>query len=243
MALTEHLEELRNRIIRILLIVIVSFFVCYGIGDDIIQILLNPLREALGSDGKIVYIGLLDKVLAQFQLAFWSAIIVSSPLWFYQLWLFIKPGLYEKEVKVIRPFILLGFLLFCSGVTFGYFLVFPFTFKTILGFGVTNIEATLSMRDYIVLASKVLVFLGILFQLPNVLLILGFMGIVNKDLLFKSRKYVIAAFSVVAAVLTPPDVITMMALWIPLVVLYEIGIWLVVLIVTPYQKRQQLPTV
>ena len=242
MALTDHLEELRSRILRILLIVVIAFFVCYAKGEFITELILQPLREALGTEGKIVYIGLLDKVLAQFQLAFWSAIIFSSPLWFYQLWLFIKPGLYDKEIKVIRPFIFLGFLLFCLGVSFGYFLVFPFTFETILNFGVTNIEATLSMRDYIVLASKVLVFLGVLFQMPNVMLILGFMGVVDKDLLFKSRRFAIAAFAVVAALLTPPDVITMMALWIPLVCLYEVGVWAVVLIVTPYRKKQEIPT-
>lgn len=243
MALTDHLSELRTRLIRIVLIVIVAFFVCYGYGEFITELLLKPLREALGSEGKIVYLGLLDKVLAQFQLAFWSSIIFSSPLWFYQLWLFIKPGLYDKEVRIIRPFILIGFCLFWAGIAFGYFLVFPFTFKTIMSFGVTNIEATLSLRDYIVLASKVLVFLGVLFQLPNIMLILGFMGVVDKDVLFKSRRYAITGFAILAAILTPPDVITMMALWIPLVVLYEIGIWGVVLFVSPYRKRQELPTV
>lgn len=238
MALTDHLEELRTRLLRILVILLIFFMICYGVGEQIQEILLTPLRKALGDDGKIVYLGLLDKVLAQFQLSFWASIIVSSPLWFRELWCFIRPGLYDNEAKVIRPFIFVGFLLFCLGVSFGYFLVFPFTFETIMGFGVQNIEATLSLRDYLILASKVLVFLGILFQMPNVMLILGFMGLVNKELLTNSRRYVIAAFAVVAAMMTPPDVITMMALWIPLVVLYEIGLWAVVIIVAPYQARK-----
>src|SRR5690606_16064002 len=113
-------------------------------GEEIAEILLMPLRESLDSSGKIVYLGILDKVLVQFQLSLWSAVVFSSPLWFYQLWLFVKPGLYEKEIKIIRPFILVGFFLFCLGVAFGYFVVFPFTFKIFIAFGVQNVEANLS---------------------------------------------------------------------------------------------------
>lgn len=239
MSLTDHLDELRSRLIRVAIILIVAFFVCYGYGEQLQEILLIPLRAALGTEGKVVYLGLLDKVLAQFQLAFWSSIILASPLWFREFWLFIKPGLYEKEVKTIRPFVLVGFVLFSAGVCFGYFIVFPYTFETIMNFGVTNIEATLSLKDYIVLSSKVLVFLGVLFQLPNVMLILGFMGIVNKKVLSDARRYVIAGFAVLSALLTPPDVITQMALMVPLIALYEIGLWSVALIVDPFKKKQE----
>jgi sec-independent protein translocase protein TatC len=207
MSLTEHLTELRSRLIRIVLILIIAFFACYGVADELAEVLLTPLRSALGSEGKVVFLGLLDKVLVQFQLAFWSSVIFSSPLWFHQFWLFLKPGLYAKEVKAIRPFIFLGFSLFVAGIAFGYFIVFPFTFETILGFGVQNIEATLSLRDYLILASKVLVFLGFLFQLPNVMLILGFMGVVDRKKLNEARRYVISAFAALSAILTPPDII------------------------------------
>jgi sec-independent protein translocase protein TatC len=237
MALTDHLTELRKRVIRVAVILIASFFVCYHFGPEIQNFLLVPLKNALGTDGKVVFLGLLDKVLAQFQLSFWCAIIFSSPLWFMEIWFFIKPGLYEKEVKVIRPFILFGFVLFCLGIAFGYYLVFPFTFGTILQFGVTGIEATMSLKDYIVLSSKVLVFLGILFQLPNVLLIMGFMGIVTSKLLQSYRRYVITAFAILSAILTPPDPITMMAIWVPMVILYEVGVWSVFFLVDPFKKR------
>lgn len=243
MTLVDHLDELRARLIRVVIIVFLSFFVCYEYGPEITELLLKPLRDAMGTEGKIVYLGLLDKILTQFQLSFWSAIIFSSPLWFYQIWLFIRPGLYDREVKVIRPFILVGFLLFCAGIAFGYFIVFPYTFKAFMSFGVSGIEANLSLSDYIVLAVKILLFLGILFQLPNILLILGFMGVVTKELMFKSRRYAIVASAVVSAIITPtPDVFTMSAVWIPMMLLYEIGIWAVVLIATPYQRRQNLPT-
>lgn len=238
MSLTDHLTELRLRLIRVAVILLASFVVCYAFGEQIQNLLLTPLRTALGESGKIVFIGLLDKVLTQFQLAFWSSIIFSSPLWFREIWLFIRPGLYKKEAKIILPFLVVGFALFWLGVSFGYFIVFPYTFDVILGFGVQNIEATLNLKDYIVLASKVLVFLGVLFQLPNIMLILGFMGLIDKNNLKPAHRYVLAAFAVLSAIMTPPDVITMMALWIPMVALYAVGVAGVHLIVEPFRKRK-----
>ncbi len=238
MSLVEHLEELRKRIIHILLILIIGFGICYSIGEQIAGFLMVPLKNSLGTTGKIVYLGLLDKVLAQFQIAFWSSILLTSPLWFREVWLFLKPALYDKEVKVIRPFLIVGFILFWLGVAFGYFIVFPYTFETIMSFGSQEIEATLSYQDYLLLASKVLVFLGIVFQLPNVMLILGFMDLVTKYSLRNLRRYIYVIFAIVSAVLTPPDVITMLALWFPLCALYELGILAVAVIVHPYLKRK-----
>lgn len=241
MSVVEHLEELRTTLVRIAIILAAGFLVTYGLGEHISEILLSPLRDALGSEnagGQIVYLGLLDKVLSHFQLAFWSDILLTSPIWFYQLWQFIKPGLYDYEVKAVRPFIFVGFVLFCLGVSFGYFLVFPLTFQTLMGFGVQNITATISLKDYIVLAAKVLVFLGLIFQLPNLLLILGFMGVVTKYSLRAMRQYIYVGFAVLSAFLTPPDVITMLGLWLPLVCLFEVGILAVAVIVHPYLERQ-----
>lgn len=238
MALTDHLEELRKRLIYIVLIIFISFFACYGVGGEIQEILLAPLRQALGSEGRVVFSGLLEKVLAQFQLAFWTSLIASSPLTFHQLWLFIKPGLYENEVRLIRPFIFLGFLLFCLGVAFGYFIVFPYTFGTLLNFGEVNAEAFMNMKDYLILSSKILVFLGVIFQLPNAMLILGYMGVVTGKKLVDIMKYVIVIFAIISAMLTPPDPITMMALWIPLVLLYLLGVGLVFILVDPFKSKE-----
>ena len=240
MSLMDHLEELRSTLIRISLIILVTFFVAYAFGPYITEFLLTPLREVLktGEAGNIVYLGLLDKVIAQLQLAFWSSALLSSPLWFFEVWRFIKPGLYSHETKVVRPFIFVGFLLFSTGVLFAYFVVFPMTFKLLLEFGVDNVTATISLREYIILSSKALLFFGLAFQLPNVSLILGFMGLVTKYSLRKMRRYVYVAFSIVSAVITPPDIISMVGLWLPLVLLYEVGIWAVALIVHPYLEKQ-----
>ena len=237
MSVTDHLTELRKTVIRIVIVLFASFIVCYTFGDILSEFLLAPLRNNIGGADKIVYIGILDKVISFFQVAFWSSIIVSSPVWFYLLWNFIKPGLHDHEIRSIRPFIFISFILFCLGIGFGQFIVFPLNFKTLMGFGVQNIEATLSLKDYLALASKVLVFLGMVFQLPNIILILGIMGIVNSKSLNKMRRYVYAGFSILSAMLTPPDILTMLGLWIPLIALYEMGVIVVMIFVRKKKEK------
>lgn len=240
MTFVEHLEELRTRLIRVLVILMVSFGVCYSFSTHIQEFLLAPLRDAIGQNGKVIFTGLLDKMLAEFQIGFWSCVFFASPLWFREAWLFIKPGLYEKEIKAVRPFIFVGFLLFVAGAAFGYYVIFPFTFSTLLNAGVQNVEAMLSLQDYLVLASKVLVLLGVLFQLPNVMLILGFMGLVTKYSLRSMRRYLAVVFAVFSALITPADVLSMLCVWLPLMVLYEIGIIAVAMIVHPYLKKRYM---
>lgn len=242
MSFMDHLEELRTRLIRILIILMVSFGICYFYSTTIQEYLLAPLRVALvspGVAGKVVFTGLLDKVIAELQIAFWSCVLLASPFWFREAWLFIKPGLYESEVKAIRPFLFVGFLLFVIGVCFGYFVIFPFTFKTLLSSGVGGVEAMLNLQDYLLLTVKVLVFLGLLFQMPNVIVIMGFMGLVTKYSLRNVRRYLAVVFAIAAAIITPtPDILSMMVVWIPMMVLYEIGIIAVAWIVHPYLHRK-----
>ncbi|MBY0515744.1 MAG: twin-arginine translocase subunit TatC [Bacteriovoracaceae bacterium] len=241
MTLVEHLEELRTRLIRMVIILTVVFAGCYSQSALISEFLLVPLRSALGAGGRVVFTGLLDKVLAEFQIAFWSSVFVASPLLFREVWLFIRPGLHDHEAKAVKPFIFVGFFLFLAGVAFGYYVLFPFTFKTLMSYGVQDVEAMMNLKDYLLLASKILVFLGLLFQLPNVLLILGFMEIVTAPSLKAWRRYLYVGFSVFAAIVTPtPDIMSMMAVWIPMIVLYEIGVFAVQIIVHPYLKRKYM---
>lgn len=240
MPLEQHLTELRSVLIRIFIFWVPCFFVTYAFGTHIEKFLLKPLEVALGQGehGKIVYLGILDKLLVQFQLSFWCSILFSSPYWFFEIWRFIKPGLYKNEVKVIRPFILIGFFLFVSGVLFGYYLVFPVVFEMLLQFGLSDIEANLSFKDYLVLSCKVLVFLGFMFELPNILLILGFMGLVTKYSLRKMRSYVYVGMAILASLVTPPDIVTMIGIWVPLIILFEVGILGVAFFVHPYLAKK-----
>ena len=241
MSFTEHLEDLRKTAIRIVIILSGSFFLAYGFGKEISEILLLPLRDSIAGleDARVVYLGLLDKVISQLQVALFSSVIFSSPLWFREIWLFIRPGLLAFEIKAVRPFIGVGFLLFALGVTFGYFIVFPLAIETLLDFGITDAMAALGLKEHLLLSCKVLVFLGLIFQLPNILLILGFMGIVTKYSLRSMRKYIYIILAFIAALVTPPDIFTMLGLWLPMIVLFEVGILAVALIVHPYLAKQQ----
>ncbi|MBL6990455.1 MAG: twin-arginine translocase subunit TatC [Bacteriovoracaceae bacterium] len=240
----EHLEELRTTIIYISVIILASFMVTFHFGSFCSELLLAPLRDvfssdALLTDGKIIYLGILDKILSQFQVSLWVSIIISSPLWFYQVWRFIRPGLYPQEVKVIAPFIFFSFILFCLGVGFAYFIVLPLLIKVLGHFGVSGVQATIGLKEYLILASKILVLAGFVFQVPNILLVIGLMGVVKEEQLRQKRRYVYVVLAILSAMITPPDVLTMLILWGPLILLYEVGLLLFIIIVRPYLKRSE----
>jgi len=237
MSFWEHVEELRAMIIRIIYIVIISFVVTTYYVDQITEFLLSPLRQslALSHSGTIVYHSVFEKAWVQVDVSIMWAIIFSSPFWFYQIWNFLKPGLYKHEKQAVLPFLILGWFLFIAGMASGYF-VMPYVFNFLAKIGVTGVEANINLRDYVSNISQILLFLGVIFQLPNVLLILGFMGIVTKQSLTKFRRYIYVGLALAAAVFSPPDVISMMSVWIPLCLLYELGVLAVTVIVHPYLK-------
>lgn len=239
MSFWEHLEELRKTFMRILAILGVTFLFTTYYVDNITEWLLKPLRQSLHDtkSGVIVYHSIFEKAWVQVDVSIWWAIMISSPLWFYQIWKFIRPGLHPHEVRAVKPFMIIGAFLFLGGMAFGYYVAFPFGFKFLSMLGVDDVQANINLRDYISTSSQILLFLGVIFQFPNVMLILGFMGLVTKQLLRKFRRYVYVALAIVAAIFSPPDVISMLSVWIPLCALYEIGVLAVAWIVHPYLYR------
>ena len=223
MELHEHLKELLLTCIKIALIIFVGFIICSSYGDQIASFLLIPLRDALKPNEQIIFTGILDKIISFFQISFYASIIFSSPFWTFQIWSFIKPALYEKEIRLVRPFIIISFLLFLSGVLFGYYVVFPSTFSLLLNFGVSDVLAMPNLKTYLIFSIKVLVFLGFIFQFPMVIFILGLLNIVTYQSLKKTRPYTYIVLAIISAIFTPPDVLTMFCLWIPLIILFEIG--------------------
>ncbi|MBY0412634.1 MAG: twin-arginine translocase subunit TatC [Bdellovibrionales bacterium] len=238
MTFWDHVEELRKVIMRIVWILAIAFVATTYYVDEITEWLLKPIRLSLHDTkaGVLVYHSIFEKAWVQVDVSIWWAIMISSPFWFYQVWTFIRPGLHAHEARAVKPFMVLGLLLFLGGMAFGYYLALPAVFSFLTKVGVTDIQANINLRDYISTTSQILLFLGVIFQVPNILLILGFMGIVTKQSLHKMRRYIYVGLAIFAAIFSPPDVISMIAVWVPCCVLFEVGVFLVAIVVHPYLK-------
>ena len=219
-----HLEELRKRLIASAIAVGIGFAISYVFSERLFQILIIPLKENLPEGDRLIFTNLPEMFFTYLKTAFIAGILLVAPYIFYQLWMFVAPGLYQKEKKYVIPFVVFSSLLFVGGGLFGYFIVFPFGFKFFLGFANENIQALPSVKQYFSFAIKLLFAFGVVFELPVVVFFLAKMGLVTPELLRKKRKYAILLTFVLAAILTPPDVITQCMMAGPLIILYEIGI-------------------
>ncbi len=222
---TEHLSELRDRLIRCFIAVGVGFLVSYFFKEKLFDILNAPLVKVMGVETKMIFTGLPEAFFTYMKLAFISGIVLATPVLFYEFWMFISPGLYRTEKKFLIPAIMLSMIFFIIGSSFGYFIVFPYGFKFLLGFASANIMAMPSMKEYLAFSSKMLVAFGFVFELPLVLTLMARMGLVTVEFLKKNRKYAILIIFIVAALVTPgPDVISQLMMALPLMVLYEMSI-------------------
>ena len=224
MPFTSHLEELRDRLIKSFIAVGVGFLVAYGFKDRLFEILIQPLVKVMGQGDKLIFTGLPEAFFTYLKVAFLAGIMAASPVLIYQFWMFVAPGLYRKERKLLLPIVILSTFFFVGGALFGYFFVFPIGFKFFLGFANENIQALPSMKEYLSFSSKLLIAFGLAFELPLVLTGMARMGIVTDKFLKKNRKYAILLFFIGAAIITPPDVVSQILMALPLMVLYELSI-------------------
>ncbi|MFO7885472.1 MAG: twin-arginine translocase subunit TatC [Desulfobacteraceae bacterium] len=221
---TEHLGELRDRLIRSFIAVGLGFVGCYFVKEKLFAWLIAPLETAMGENSTMIFTGLPEAFFTYLKVSLLAGIILALPVIFYEFWMFVSPGLYRKEKKFLIPVILLSLVFFAMGASFGYFLVFPYGFKFFLGFATGSIQAMPSMKEYLGFASKMLLAFGLVFELPLVITFMARMGLVTIDFLKKNRKYALLLFFAGAALITPPDVITQTMMAIPLMILYEISI-------------------
>lgn len=221
---TEHLVELRTRLIRSFIAIAVGTAIAYAFKEKIFTILTQPLIDVLPKGGAIIFTGLPEAFFTYLKVSFLAGLILASPLIIFEIWMFIAPGLYRREKWIMAPAIVLSVLFFTGGALFGYFLVFPFGFKFFLGFASESIQALPTMREYLSFASQLLMAFGLAFELPIFITILAAMGLVTPAFLRKNRKYAVVIFFIVGAILTPPDVVTQILLATPLCGLYELGI-------------------
>ncbi len=232
MPLLDHLIELRNRLMYSCAALLVGFLICYFFADDIYAFLVRPLAEIYeGEEGRrMIYTGLTEAFFTYLKVAFWAGAFLSFPFIAMQLWMFIAPGLYRNEKQAFLPFLVATPVLFFAGGAMVYYFIFPLawrffvSFETPGGEGMLPIELEARVGEYLSLVMKLIFAFGLCFQLPVALTLMGRVGLITSQQLARNRKFAIVAVFMVAAVLTPPDIISQIGLGLPIIALYEISI-------------------
>jgi sec-independent protein translocase protein TatC len=226
--LLAHLAELRNRLLWCALLFVLAFGVAYEYAQDIYALLVRPLAATLEGDSRrLIYTSLLEAFTTYLRVAFWAALCVTFPFFLVQVWRFMAPGLYNHERRALRPFLILTPVLFAAGAALAYFYVIPMAWSFFASFqspapaGGLAVQLEARMADYLSLTMSLLFAFGAAFQLPIILLVLIRMGIIAPADLAAKRRYAIVIIFIVAAILTPPDAISQLALALPLILLYE----------------------
>ena len=226
MSLMDHLSELRKRIVRAFIALGIGFFACYYFKEWIFDIITKPLISALPKNSYLIYTGLTEAFFVYMKLAFFASLIITSPFILYQIWKFILPALRSTEKNYAVPFVTSSSLLFIGGVLFGYFIALPPAFGFFVSFNNKYLQAMISFSDYLSLFVTFLLGFGLSFELPVFIFFLAKLGIVNAKMLSKQRRYAILIIFIAAAILTPsPDALSQILMAIPLMFLYEIGIF------------------
>ncbi|NQY99202.1 MAG: twin-arginine translocase subunit TatC [Bdellovibrionales bacterium] len=226
--LVEHLTELRTRLIWSILFILGGFFVCWGFSEEIFNVIRGPISPYLSTDSKgLIFTAPMDKFMAHLKVSFLASIILTCPLWLGQVWLFVAPGLYANEKKYVVAFIAFGSALFLSGVSFVYFVVYPAAFAFLMNFGGTTDVAMISISEYLSFFTTTTLVFGAAFEMPLILTILGMMGIIDHHFLSKMRRYALVLLAALSAMVTPPDVVSMILMLIPMFALYESSVVLV----------------
>jgi sec-independent protein translocase protein TatC len=232
MPLLDHLIELRNRLMWAFGAIIVAFLICYQFKEVIYRFLAHPLAEIYaGEPGrKMIFTALTEAFFTYIKVSFWAAICLSFPVVAIQVWKFVAPGLYKNERKAFLPYLCATPLLFAMGASLAYFVVIPYAFRFFLSFETPGTDGSLpivsepKVNEYLSLVMTLLFAFGVAFQLPVLLTLMARAGLITSAGLISKWRYAVVGMFAVAAVLTPPDIVSQISLAIPLILLYGVSI-------------------
>ncbi len=225
-SLVSHSTEFRKRIMNTLLIILLGFFCNCNFSSLIFDFIRAPILPYL-PEGGLVFTAPMDKFMAHIKVSIIASIILTCPIWLYQVWKFVAPGLLASEKKYGMGFIFVGSSLFLTGVSFVYLVVYPAAFKFLMMFGGETDKPMITIGEYLSFFTTTTLVFGMAFEMPLILTILGILGVVSADFLADKRRYAIVFLAAMSAMFTPPDVISMFLMMGPMILLYEISIILV----------------
>jgi len=235
--LTDHLSELRTRIVHSLWAVLVTTATAFNFAEQIFNFIRQPIQPYLPQGG-LIYTGPLDKFMAFVKLSVVVGIIAACPIWLWQIWKFVAPGLYKKEKGIAFGFISSGTVLFLSGVSFAYWVVLPMAFKFLMTFGGDTDKPMIAIESYLSFVSQITLMFGLCFEMPLIITTLSMLGLVSRKFLSEKRRYAVLIIAIVSAIVTPPDLLSMSMMMVPMILLYEISI-IVVWMIERKRAQQQ----
>ncbi|WP_104640115.1 twin-arginine translocase subunit TatC [Helicobacter suis] len=230
--LKPHLEDLRKRLLISIVVLIVAFALCFHFW----QIIFEWIKTSY--QGKLIQISPIEGIMVAIKVSFFAALTVSMPVIFWQMWLFIAPGLYKNEKKMVLPFVFFGSVMFIAGACFSYYVVFPFVIHYLATFGSAMFEANISASSYVSFFMQLILGFGIAFELPVLVFFLAKIGLITDESLKGFFKYAIVLIFAIAAIITPPDVMSQILMALPLMGLYGLSI-LIAKWVNPASKEEE----
>ncbi|MCH5323232.1 MAG: twin-arginine translocase subunit TatC [Helicobacter sp.] len=237
--LKPHIRDLRKCLMKIAIALVIAFGVAFYFWEVILNWMVTPLISTLphGKDD-IIFTEVGETFFTALRVSFFASFILALPVIFWQVWVFIAPGLYDNEKRFVIPFVLFATLFFISGCAFAYYIAFPIGFAYLIGFGSQEYTALPKIADYVGFFTKLMVGFGISFELPVVTFFLAKIGLVSDKTLKDYFKYAIVFIFVLAAILTPPDILSQFLMAIPLVLLYGLSI-LIARLINPHKEMDE----